>query len=94
MSDPEMPAWEDVCKAQPGRRTATDDAARPGDMDRIRAAIQAAEETFGDAAVAAEWLESPSQALGGVVPLQMLGTGEGLDQVLRELIRIAHGIPP
>lgn len=89
-----MPAFEDVRIAQPGRRTAANDAARPGDIERISAAIQAARETFEDAAMAAEWLESPSQALGGVVPLQLLGTRDGLDQVLRELIRIGHGIPP
>jgi len=89
-----MPASENVREPLPGRKTTVDDAAQPGDMERIRAAMQAAEETFEDAAVAAEWLESPSQALGGVVPLHMLGTDDGLDQVLRELIRICHGVPP
>lgn len=93
MSKPQMPAWDDVRVAQPGRRSTVDEA-RPGDMERIRAAIQAAQETFEDAATAAEWLESPCLALGGVIPLQTLGTEEGLDQVLRELVRICHGIPP
>lgn len=91
---PQMPEWESVREAEPGRKTIADDAAQPGDMERIRTAMQAAEETFEEAATAAEWLESPSQALGGVIPLQMLGTDDGLDQVLRELIRICHGVPP
>lgn len=88
-----MPAWDDVRIAIPGRRR-TADAARPGDIERIQAAIQAAQETFGDAAMAAEWLESPCPALGDLIPLLMLGTREGLDQVLRELVRICHGVPP
>lgn len=89
-----MPAWEDVPEAQPGRKMAANDAAQLGNMERIRTVIQAAQETFEDAAMAAVWLESPSQALGGVMPLQMLGTEDGIEQVLRELIRICHGIPP
>jgi putative toxin-antitoxin system antitoxin component (TIGR02293 family) len=93
MSKPPMPAWDDVRVAQPGR-SHDSDAVRTDDMERIKAAMQAAQETFEDAAAAAEWLESPCLALGGVLPLQLLGTEDGLDQVLRELVRIAHGIPP
>lgn len=92
MSKPQLPSWDDVREAKPGRRTA--DAGRPCDMERIKVAIQTAQETFGDSATAAEWLESPCPALGGVVPLYMLGTEEGLDQVLRELMRTSDGIPP
>lgn len=93
MNEPQMLAWDDVRDAQPGRgRTA--DAAQQVDLERIAVARQAAQGTFEDAEMAAEWLESPCPALGGVVPLQMLGTGEGLDQVLRELVRICHGVPP
>lgn len=93
MTEPQMPAWDDVREAQPGR-SRTADAARPADIERIRLALQAAQETFEDAGMATEWLESPCPALGGVVPLQMLGTGDGLDEVLRELVRICHGLPP
>lgn len=93
MTKPQMPAWGDVREAQPSLNKIADEA-RPGDMERIKVAIQAAQEAFEDAAIAAEWLESPCPVLGNVVPLQMLRTEDGLDQVLRELVRICHGLPP
>lgn len=93
MTEPQMPAWDDVREAQPGR-SRTADAARPADTERIKVALKAAQETFEDDGMAAEWLESPCPALGGAVPLQMLGTGAGLDEVLRELVRICYGLPP
>lgn len=88
-----MPRWDDIREAHPGRRRPAD-ASRPGDVERIEAALRASRETFEDTAIAAEWLESPCEALGGVVPLQLLGTEDGLDQVLRELVKIGHGAPP
>jgi putative toxin-antitoxin system antitoxin component (TIGR02293 family) len=50
-------------------------------------------ELFGDMARFKAWLISPSMALGGVSPMQLLDSQAGITLVQDELGRIAHGIP-
>lgn len=51
-----------------------------------------AEKVFGDAAAAADWLNSKNTALGGVTPRSLLNTGGGTQSVLDVLGRIEHGV--
>jgi len=39
-----------------------------------------------------KWLNIPSMALGDKVPVKLIETEEGLQQVLDEIIRIEHGV--
>jgi len=48
-------------------------------------------EVFGDSGKAAEWLKRPSRALGKELPLTLLDTDAGAQQVERELRQIQHG---
>jgi putative toxin-antitoxin system antitoxin component (TIGR02293 family) len=57
-------------------------------IDRIYAL---AVEVFGDSGKAAEWLKRPNRALGKELPLWLLDTDAGTQQVERELRQIQHG---
>src|SRR5579864_3933223 len=57
-------------------------------VDRI---YTLAQEVLGDGQKAAQWLKRPSRALGQAVPLQLLDTDAGTQQVERELRQIQHG---
>jgi len=61
-------------------------------LARIARVTTLAEETFGDAERAARWLRKPNRGLGGAVPLELLGTGEGAIVVQQALGQVAHGI--
>ena len=49
-------------------------------------------EVFGDKEILNEWLKTPSEALGDVTPLSLMDTFYGIDEVKKELGRIAHGV--
>ncbi|MBV8732852.1 MAG: DUF2384 domain-containing protein [Acidobacteriia bacterium] len=57
-------------------------------IDRIYAL---AVDVFGDTQMAAEWLKRPSRALGKELPLRLLDTDAGTQQVERELRQLQHG---
>ncbi|HEX3982933.1 MAG TPA: antitoxin Xre/MbcA/ParS toxin-binding domain-containing protein [Acidisoma sp.] len=59
---------------------------------RVARLIAAAEETFGSAEKAHQWLRRPTTALGGEKPLDLLDTDEGARRVDVLLGRIGHGI--
>jgi len=48
--------------------------------------------TFGKANLARTWLHRPCRALGGKVPLKLLGTDPGCRLVEGELLRIEDGV--
>jgi len=60
-------------------------------LSRIDRIYTLAKEVFGDAGKAAEWLKRPNRALGKEVPLRLLDTDAGTEQVERELRQIQHG---
>ncbi|HWK46341.1 MAG TPA: antitoxin Xre/MbcA/ParS toxin-binding domain-containing protein [Stellaceae bacterium] len=67
----------------------------PDQSDRVVRAISIlalAQETFGSAAKANEWLRRKTSTLAGQSPLEMLDTEIGALQVQTLLGRIAHGI--
>lgn len=47
-----------------------------------------------DIQAAARWITSPARGLGGIAPIQLIGSDEGLRQVLNLIGRIEHGITP
>jgi putative toxin-antitoxin system antitoxin component (TIGR02293 family) len=47
---------------------------------------------FGDKDNFNEWLKTPSEALGNVTPLSMMDTLYGIEEIKREIGRIAHGV--
>lgn len=51
-----------------------------------------AEEVFEDAQIAKNWLRRPNQALGGEMPLNLLDTETGVNQVEDVLTRIEYGV--
>jgi putative toxin-antitoxin system antitoxin component (TIGR02293 family) len=60
-------------------------------LARIDRIYNLAVEVFGDRSKAAEWLKRPSRALGKELPLRLLDTDAGTQQVERELRQIQHG---
>jgi uncharacterized protein (DUF2384 family) len=50
------------------------------------------EEVFEDPKAATAWLKAESVALGGKTPLELMEFDLGIDLVMKELIRIEHGI--
>ena len=60
-------------------------------LSRIDRIYTLALEVFGDREKAADWLKRPSRALGKELPLKLLDTDAGTQQVERELRQIQHG---
>lgn len=59
---------------------------------RIIRIVKMAEETFGDSDRATTWMKTPNRGLGGDVPLYILNTDIGTQQVEEILQRINYGI--
>lgn len=49
-------------------------------------------DVFGDSTLFTEWLKTPSEALGNVTPLSIMDTLYGIEEIKKELERIAHGV--
>lgn len=60
-------------------------------LTRLGAIERLAEDTFGDALLASEWLQTVNLGLGNVTPLSMLDTEIGCREVSRVLNAIAYG---
>ena len=59
---------------------------------RVARVIARAEEVFEDRDAAVDWMKTPNAALSGVVPLSLMDTDIGAENVLDTLGRIEHGI--
>jgi putative toxin-antitoxin system antitoxin component (TIGR02293 family) len=60
-------------------------------LSRIDRIYTLAVEVFGDGQKAAQWLKRPSRALANELPLNLLDTDAGTQQVERELRQIQYG---
>ena len=60
-------------------------------LSRIDRIYTLAVDVFGDGGKAAQWLKRPSRALANEVPLKLLDTDAGTQQVERELRQIQYG---
>lgn len=68
---------------------------QPLETDRVlqvQEVYRRGEEVFGDREVFSRWMESKHLLLGKA-PMDMLGSAEGINLVLDELIAIEHGLP-
>lgn len=59
---------------------------------RLARALAAAKDVLGSQQKAATWLLRENRALGGAVPITLLDTGIGFQQVMDVLKRIEHGV--
>ncbi len=76
------------------RKLARDEALDPlmtERLTRLGAIEKLAEETFGDADLASEWLQTGNLGLGNETPLSLLDTEIGCREVSRVLNAIAYG---
>jgi putative toxin-antitoxin system antitoxin component (TIGR02293 family) len=64
----------------------------PPDSPRLGRITTLAVEVLGDAERATRWLQRPNRALGGAIPLALLDTDLGAQQVEHLLGRIEHGV--
>jgi putative toxin-antitoxin system antitoxin component (TIGR02293 family) len=60
-------------------------------LSRVERIFQLAAGVFGDEKKAAEWLKRPSRALDNELPIKLLDTDAGTQQVEQELRRIEYG---
>ena len=58
----------------------------------LKDVISYGREVFGDKNILNEWMRTPSEALGNVTPLSLMDTFYGMEEVKRELGRIAYGV--
>lgn len=63
-----------------------------GRVYRIAAIISLAESTLGEHDRSIRWLKTPAKFLGGAVPLELLETEAGTDEVRKLLLRIEHSV--
>ena len=61
-------------------------------MVRLARVFAEAKHVLGEEAKARRWLQKPSRALGGEIPLHLLDTDIGASAVFEELGRIEHGV--
>jgi putative toxin-antitoxin system antitoxin component (TIGR02293 family) len=61
-------------------------------LSRLAGVAARAAEVLGSTEKAAHWLQRPNRALGGRVPLELLDTDAGTQQVAEVLGRIEHGV--
>lgn len=59
---------------------------------RVARIVALAIEVLESSAAALHWLKRPQIGLGGRVPLELLATDPGRDQVEKLLLRIEHGV--
>ena len=59
---------------------------------RVARVLAMAIDVLEDEAAAVHWLKRPQIGLGGRIPLAMLSTDPGRDQVEKLLLRIEHGV--
>jgi len=60
-------------------------------LSRVDRIYQLAVSVFGDEKKAAEWLKRPSRALNNELPIKLLDTDAGTQQVEQELRQIEYG---
>jgi putative toxin-antitoxin system antitoxin component (TIGR02293 family) len=70
------------------RRLRTDESDR---LLRVARVATSAEDVLGAQAKAGRWLQTPNRALGGAVPLDLLNTDLGAEEIVTILDRIEHG---
>jgi len=71
------------------RRLSADESDR---LVRVARVAASAEAVLGDRQKAGRWLQKPNRALGGAVPLDLLGSDLGAGQVETVLGRVEHGV--
>jgi putative toxin-antitoxin system antitoxin component (TIGR02293 family) len=71
------------------RRLRADESDR---LLRVARVATAAEDILGAQAKAGRWLQAPNRALGGAIPLDLLDTDLGAEEVVTILGRIEHGV--
>jgi putative toxin-antitoxin system antitoxin component (TIGR02293 family) len=59
---------------------------------RLARVLAAASEILGNAEKARDWLVTANRALGGAVPIELLDTGIGFQEVMDTLKRIEYGV--
>jgi len=63
------------------------------ESERYKKAFDKAYQIFGNENDAHAWLNEPSIPLGKVTPKSLLGTQQGLELVLYELVAMEYGLP-
>jgi len=61
-------------------------------LEKIKVVRARCMEVFEDQELCTKWLNTPNMVLGGVAPVSMLETDDGMQTVLGVLGRIEHGI--
>jgi len=61
-------------------------------LEKIKVVRARCMEVFEDQEFCTKWLNTPNPVLGGVAPLSLLETDEGMEKVLDVLGGIEHGI--
>jgi len=67
----------------------------PAESDRVMRVARiaaSAEEVLETREKAGRWLQKPNRALGGAVPIELLRSDLGAEQVATILVRIDHGV--
>ena len=60
---------------------------------QIERAVDVGQDVFGDLELFLRWLRHSCEALGGQLPIKLLGSITGARLVRDELVRIDYGVP-
>jgi len=84
-----------ISKRTAARRKQRAERLKPGESElllRLARALVEATEILGSKEKAKTWLTAENRSLGGAIPIELLDTGIGFQQVLDVLHRIEHGV--
>jgi putative toxin-antitoxin system antitoxin component (TIGR02293 family) len=84
----DLPARTLARRKKEGRFSATESDR----LARVARAAASAEDVLENRDNAGRWLQKPNRALGGVAPLDLLGSDLGAEQVETILVRIDYGV--
>ncbi len=95
LSEEELCASLRIAKRTVARRKNASSRLKPHESELLLRLAQAqakAANVLGSEAKASQWLKTPNRALGGAVPLSLLDTGLGFQEVMDVLTRVEYGV--
>ncbi|MCH8044847.1 MAG: DUF2384 domain-containing protein [Planctomycetes bacterium] len=84
-----------IAKRTAARRKQDHARLKPAESElllRLARVLAAAVETLGSEDKARAWLRAPNRALGGPMPIDLLDTGLGFEEVMDVLARVEYGV--
>lgn len=95
LSEDQVGSWVRISKRTAARRKSKHERLKAIESERLLRLVRlaaAATDVLGDRARAIRWLRRPNRSLGGEVPVNLLDTDIGFQNVMDVLRRVEYGV--